>query len=414
LEYMAIGRYLPEQPVVNIGTAGHVDHGKTTLVQAITGKWASSHSEELRRGITIKVGYADAAIYACEKCPPPLRYGTSPICNCGNEAKLLRVVSFVDCPGHESLMTNMLSGAAVMDGALLLIAANEPVPQPQTKEHLMALEMLGITNIVVVQNKVDLVTREKAEENYFAIKRFLQGTVAESAPIIPVSAVHGINVDALLEAIERCIPTAERKLDAPPLMQILRSFDVNRPGTKIENLRGGVIGGTLLQGALKLEDEIEIAPGMFKKDKSVYEPIITKVVSLMSSAGPMEQALPRGLVGVGTLLDPCYTKSDALVGNVVSHPGKLPPVLDSFSFIVELFEIVVGLRKAIPVEKIRIGEMLRLNVGTAATVGEVVSVKDNEVQVRLRRPVCTCPGTKVAVGRMITERWRLIGSGVIV
>src|SRR5271166_1992678 len=96
-------RKIPQQPEVNIGTSGHVDHGKTTLVQAITGVWTSAHSEELRRGITIKVGYADAAFYRCPDLPEPDCFTTEPKCQTG-EAKLLRAVSFVDCPGHESLM----------------------------------------------------------------------------------------------------------------------------------------------------------------------------------------------------------------------------------------------------------------------------------------------------------------------
>ena len=145
------------QPCINIGTSGHVDHGKTTLIEAITGVWTSGHSEELRRGITIKVGYADAAFYKCPNCPPPSNYSVQPKCSiCNSDAELSRVVSFVDSPGHESLMANMLSGGALMDGAILVVAANEKVPQPQTREHLLALQVLGIENIVIVQNKVDL------------------------------------------------------------------------------------------------------------------------------------------------------------------------------------------------------------------------------------------------------------------
>src|SRR5579883_455129 len=253
-------RAIPRQPEVNIGTSGHVDHGKTTIVQAITGIWTSAHSEELRRGITIKVGYADAAFYKCKGCPPPTCYTTSPDCeNCsGSEAELLRVVSFVDCPGHESLMANMLSGAAVMDGSILVIAANEKVPQPQTREHLQALQMMGMKHIVVVQNKVDLVSDKQARDNYAAIKNFVAGSVAEKAPIVPVSAQHKLNIDALIEAIQQNIPTPERNENAPPLMQVLRSFDVNHPGLDPSKLTGGVIGGTLLQGRLTVGDEIEL------------------------------------------------------------------------------------------------------------------------------------------------------------
>ena len=185
------------QPCVNIGTAGHVDHGKTTLVEAITGVWTSGHSEELRRGITIKVGYADAAFYKCPSCSPPSCHSTQNICNnCGGEADLTRVVSFVDSPGHESLM---LSGAALMDGAILVMAANEKVPQPQTREHFLALQILGIKQMVLVQNKVDLVTYQESIDNYEQIKDF-KGSFAHDAPVIPISAQHKLNMDALIGA----------------------------------------------------------------------------------------------------------------------------------------------------------------------------------------------------------------------
>ena len=185
------------QPCVNIGTAGHVDHGKTTLIQALTGVWTSAHSEELKRGITIRVGYADAAFYKCKSCEAPLGYSVTPKCNnCGKESELSRVVSFVDSPGHESLMANMLSGSALIDGAMLLVAANEKVPQPQTKEHLLALQTLGIKQVVIVQNKVDLISYEQAMENYADIVKFVKGTSAAKAPIIPISAQSKLNIDA--------------------------------------------------------------------------------------------------------------------------------------------------------------------------------------------------------------------------
>ena len=239
---------LPRQPEVNIGTAGHVDHGKTTLIKALTGVWASKHSEEIRRGITIKLGYADCAFFYCPKCPPPTGYTTQPTCpNCGGKATFLRAVSFVDCPGHEVLMTTMLSGAAVMDGALFIIAADEPVPKPQTREHMAALEIVGIKNIVVVQNKIDLVDRDKAIENYNQIRKFLNGTIAEKTPIIPVSSQQMANIDLLIEAIEKHIPTPKRDPSKPPYMSVVRSFDTNKPGAAVEDLVGGVLGGTVIE-----------------------------------------------------------------------------------------------------------------------------------------------------------------------
>ena len=254
------------QPCVNIGTAGHVDHGKTTLIQSLTGAWTSVHSQELKRGITIRIGYSDAAFYRCESCEDPLGYSTQPECpNCGGQSELSRVVSFVDSPGHESLMANMLSGSALMDGALLLVAANEKVPRPQTKEHLLALQTLNIKQIVILQNKVDLVRYEDAMSNHADIRRFVEGTAAEPSPVVPVSAQSGLNMDALISAIESTITTPQRDESRNAVMHVLRSFDVNKPGTPIGDIRGGVIGGSLTQGAFEVGDEIEIKPGLPRK-----------------------------------------------------------------------------------------------------------------------------------------------------
>jgi translation initiation factor 2 subunit 3 len=405
---------IPSQPEVNIGTSGHVDHGKTTLTQAITGIWTSAHSEELRRGITIKVGYADAAFYKCDGCDPPDCYTTSPSCGkCGGQPTLLRVVSFVDTPGHESLMANMLSGAAVMDGSILVIAANEKVPQPQTREHLLALQMLGMKHIVIAQNKIDLVSDEDAEENYSGIKKFVAGSVAANAPIIPISAQHRLNIDALIQALEENIPTPKRNENAPPLMQVLRSFDVNHPGLPSNKLSGGVLGGTLLQGSISVGDEIEIRPGIVEEGSQKADPILTHVNTLMSSAGTAGKVHPGGLVAIGTLLDPFYTRSDSLVGSVIGKPNELPPVFDSLSMDVQLFETAVGTQELVKVEKIRTQEILRLNIGTGVTVGIVSSSRDSIVDAKLKKPVCASKGDRVAISRRIGERWRLIGAGTV-
>lgn len=405
---------IPRQSEVNIGTAGHVDHGKTTLVEAITGIWASAHSEELKRGITIKVGYADAAFYKCPSCLPPMNYSTSPKCpNCGSQTELLRVVSFVDCPGHEALMTNMLSGAAVMDGAILVIAANEKVPQPQTREHLLALQMLGLRHIVIAQNKVDLVSSEEALSNYEKIKSFIADTTVKDAPIIPISAQHKLNIDAMIEAIEKYIPTPKRNPDALPIMHVLRSFDINRPGASIDELKGGVVGGTLLQGEIKLDDEVELRPGILNERTSKYEPILTSVASLGTSAGLVDKVKPGGLIAVGTKLDPYMTKGDALVGQVLGKPGSLPPIHEEISLSVALFEVAVGAPELIKVERIKMNESLRLNIGTAVTLGTVSSIKGDRISIKLKRPICATTKSRVAISRRIVDRWRLIGSGII-
>jgi translation initiation factor 2 subunit 3 len=403
------------QPCVNIGTSGHVDHGKTTLVEAITGIWTSAHSEELRRGITIKVGYADAAFYKCPQCAPPLCYGTQPKCaNCGGKSELLRVVSFVDSPGHESLMANMLSGAALMDGAILVVAANEKVPQPQTREHLLALSVLGIQQIVLVQNKADLTEYQEAVDNYGEIKNFVRDSVAEKAPVIPVSAQHKLNMDALIEAIETSIKTPPRTKDKPPIMHVLRSFDVNKPGMSIKQVKGGIIGGALVQGEFKVDDEIEIRPGLVDEKKGKYEPITSHISTLGTGAGLVESVKPGGLVAIGTKLDPTFTKSDSLIGSVIGKPGTLPKDVEDVTVETHLFDTAVGTAEMVKVEPIRAKEPLRLNIGTAAAIGTVTSVRDGKIEVKLKKPVCLMPESRVAVSRRIAERWRLIGSGIAI
>jgi translation initiation factor 2 subunit 3 len=403
------------QPCVNIGTAGHVDHGKTTLIQALTGVWTSAHSEELKRGITIRVGYADAAFYKCKNCEVPLGYSVTPKCNnCGKESELTRVVSFVDSPGHESLMANMLSGSALIDGAMLVIAANEKVPQPQTKEHLLALQTLGIKQVVLVQNKVDLISYEDALSNYSDIVKFVKGTNAAKAPIIPISAQSKLNIDALIGAIESTILTPQRDESKNTVMHVLRSFDVNKPGTKIKDMKGGVIGGSITQGTFHVGDGIEIKPGLLNEKTGKYEPIVTDIASLGTGAGIVDEVKPGGLAAIATKLDPSMTRSDSLIGSVIGKPGTLPENSYSAKLEVNLFDTAVGSSDEIKVSSIQTGESLRLSIGTAPLLSKVTSVKGQTIDVQFKRPVCLFEKSKVAISRRLAERWRLIGAGVAI
>jgi translation initiation factor 2 subunit 3 len=407
---------LPKQPEVNIGTMGHVDHGKTTLVQALTGVWASRHSEELKRGITIKLGYADMPIYKCPKCEHPKNYSTQPVCpNCGSKATFVRAASFVDAPGHEALMATMLSGAAIMDGAILVIAADEPCPQPQTREHLAAAEVVGIRNILIVQNKVDIVDEKRAHASYMEIKNFVKGTIAENAPIIPVSAQRLVNIDILIQAMEEFIPTPKRDETKPPLMYIVRSFDVNKPGTPIEKLEGGVMGGTIFQGKFAVGEEIEIRPGIApeKDERGKYSSLFSEIVSLQAGGKDVAEAHCGGLVGVGTLLDPSFSKADGLTGNIVGKSAMLPPILTELTLETNILERAVGTKELAKIEGISMNETLLLHVGAAITVGKVISTKKEAATMKLTRPVCAQEGSRVAISRKLAGRWRLIGYGTM-
>jgi translation initiation factor 2 subunit 3 len=400
------------QPEVNIGLVGHVDHGKTTLVQALSGEWTDQHSEEMKRGISIRLGYADATFRECPDLEEPDRYTVDETCADGSESEHLRTVSFVDAPGHETLMATMLSGASIMDGAVLVIAANEPVPRAQTEEHLMALDIIGIDNIVIAQNKIDLVDREQAVDNYEQIQEFVEGTVAEDAPIVPTSAQQEVNMDLLIQTIEEEIPTPDRDPDTDARLQVARSFDINRPGTTWEDLTGGVLGGSLTQGRLENEDEIEIKPGREIEEggRSEYHPVETTIRSLQAGGEFVDEVTPGGLLGVGTGLDPSLTKGDALAGQVAGPPGSLPPTHNEFTMDVELLDRIVGEED---VEPISTGEPLMLTVGTATTVGSVTSAREGECEVKLKRPVCAQEGAKIAINRRVGARWRLIGVGTL-
>ncbi len=405
---------LQRQPEINIGTMGHVDHGKTTLVQALAGVWASRHSEELKRGITIKLGYADMPVYKCPACEPPKNYTTKPVCPiCGSKAVFVRAVSFVDAPGHEALMATMLSGAAIMDGAILVIAADELCPQPQTREHLAAANVIGIKNIIVVQNKIDIVDEKRARQSYVEIKNFVKGTVAEDAPIIPISAQRGINIDILLQAMEELMPTPKRDETKPPFMYVVRSFDTNKPGTAIDKLEGGIIGGTILEGKLNVGDELEIRPGIPVEGKSAYTPLHSEIVSLQAGSKKVEEAQCGGLVGIGTLLDPSYTKADGLTGNIAGKTDALPPTLTELTLETHILERAVGTKELMKIDEVTMNESLLLHVGAAITVGKVTSIRKGSVLIKLARPVCAQTASRVALSRKLAGRWRLIGYGTI-
>lgn len=401
-------------PEISILLVGHVDHGKTTLTQALSGKWTDTHSEELKRGITIKLGYADSVFYKCAKCQGHEAYGVHSVCkNCKSECIPLRKVSFIDAPGHETLMATMLSGAAIVDAALLLVSANEPCPQPQTREHLMALEILGIKNIIVVQNKIDLMDKKELIDNYHQIKNFLKGTIAENAPIIPISAQHNVNIDLLIEGIQENFRTPDRSLSQDPLFFVARSFDVNKPGSNIKDIHGGILGGAMKVGMLKLGEIIEIRPGIKKEKfgKIIWEPIVTEVAGLMTGDMEVKEITPGGSAGILTKLDPSLVKSDSLAGNVVGVQGHMPEIYHELNFKPNLLERVVGAKDELLVDQIKKGENLMLNVNSTATVGMVIEINKGVIKVILKKPVCAVKKDRITISRMVGARWRLIGWG---
>lgn len=386
------------------------------------------------RNITIKLGYANAKIYKCG-CEVPecfKSFGSNkedkPKCDkCNQQMELKRHISFVDCPGHDILMATMLTGAAVMDAALLLIAANMSCPQPQTSEHLAAVEIMQLDRIIILQNKIDLIFDKpnSAQTNYDQIKGFIKGTKAENSPIVPISAQFRHNVDALLYYLVEYIPIPKRNLRTAPQMIVIRSFDVNKPGCEVSELRGGVAGGSIIQGILRIGDEIEVRPGRIMKDPETgslqCKPILSKVITLFAENNSLLYAIPGGLIAVGTQMDPSLTKGDELVGSVIGYPGQLPDVYEELEIQYYLLRRLVGVRSEVDAEgdnkvsKIATREVLMINVGSTSCGGKVLATnsKLSTAKIVLLKPVCTRLDEKVAISRKIANNWRLIGWGTI-
>eukprot|EP00921_Rhytidocystis_pertsovi_P013917 GHVQ01022634.1.p1 GENE.GHVQ01022634.1~~GHVQ01022634.1.p1 ORF type:complete len:512 (-),score=61.50 GHVQ01022634.1:474-1862(-) len=424
---------IAKQATINFGTIGHVAHGKSTVVRAVSGVQTVRFKQEKERNITIRLGYANAKIFKCTnpECPAPgcYRSGKSdsedtPPCNregCDHKMTLMRHVSFVDCPGHDILMATMLNGAAVMDAALLLIAGNESCPQPQTSEHLAALEIMRLKHMIILQNKVELIKESQAIAQQEEIRAFVSGTAADRAPIIPMSAVLKYNVDVLCEYIVTQVPVPLRDFTSAPEMIVIRSFDVNKPGEEAQNLTGGVAGGSILKGMLKVGDRIEIRPGIVTKSSSgaiQCRPIISLIKTLFAEANDLQFAVPGGLIGVGTRVDPTLTRADRLVGQVLGHVGKLPECYGEIDVSYYLLRRLLGVRsqegdKSTRVVKLKKGEVLMVNIGSTSIGGRVAAIKSDMAKLELTGPVCTRVGDKIALSRRVDKHWRLIGWGQI-
>ena len=411
---MKLARANSKQPEVNIGMVGHVDHGKTTLTQALSGTWTDTHSEERKRGISIKLGYADTSFHVTSDGEHYAK-GKHPEGEKG-KGDLLRSVSFVDAPGHETLMAVMISGASIMDGALLLVAATEKCPQPQPREHLAALEIAGIKNIVVVQNKIDIVSKERAMESFDEFQEAVSCTISEDAPIIPVSAHHDVNLDILIEAIEETIPTPDRSQDEGCSMFVSRSLAVSRPGSRPSEINLGVICRSIVEGSFSLGDSILIAPGrrIEEGNKIRWAPLRTTINGIKGGGKDLKTAFSGGLCGISTPLDPLATKADDLSGQVMAREGELPPIWDELSLDLQLLEKMISASEgAGGIRPLQPNEMLMVNSATATSVGTVANIKGKKAKLSLRLPICAKEGSRITLSRRVGSRWRLIGHGTI-
>lgn len=302
---MAKEKFDRSKPHVNIGTIGHVDHGKTTLTAAITVVLAEKGLSEVRdfssidnapeekeRGITINTSHVE--------------YSTAK-----------RHYAHVDCPGHADYVKNMVTGAAQMDGAILVVAATDG-PMPQTREHILLARQVGVPKIVVFMNKVDMVDDpellELVEMEIRELLTFYQFD-GDNTPIIQGSALGGLNKDAkwmekimeLMDAVDNFIPLPVREIDKPFLMPVEDVFTITGRGT--------VATGKIDTGVINTGDEVEILGMQIEKIKSV-----------ITGVEMFRKILDRGEAGdnVGLLLRG-IDKKDIRRGMVIAKPGSITP-----------------------------------------------------------------------------------------
>jgi len=394
---------------INIGLVGHVSNGKTTLVKCLTGVNTKRNSNEIKSGRTIKLGYANCLVWKCPICATITTTGQSQkkVECCSFDLEPTQYISFVDSPGHHSFVQTMIKGSSIIDCAIVVTDVRANSIQPQTMEHLAILEILGVRNIIVIQNKVDLVSLEDCKVNYAMLQKELKNTVADGAPIIPISAVCQIGISYVQEYIYRMVNIALQSLRKTKynLFTIVRSFDVNHPNTGIEDLKGGVLGGTVTgECGYKVGDDIEIRPGLVVSKKESI-PLHTKVVSIFSETKSCSDTGRGGLYGLGTKLDPTLTKADRLEGSVAGRPQDLPPVITTVQL--KIFRMKECIDGSVP-PKIKTGLACHLIFGSTV-IKAVVSKQEDFYLAEFDHPVCISTDKCLIY---VTETMHLIGFGI--
>ena len=422
---------MSRQATINVGAIGHVAHGKTTLVVNISGSKSRQSAAEKTRNITVDIGYANAKLYKDPTMSGPSAYASRPSktpdtiknSETGNPMHLVRHISFVDCPGHNSLMATMLNGASIMDAAVLLIAADESFPQGQTVEHVKAVEIMKLSKLIVVLNKIDRVGPADLTDRYNAVSQYISRNLGLSAPILPVAAQFGSNVDLVIEHLAH-IPVPIRNFTCPPRMVVIRSFDVNKPGD-IDSLSGGVAGGTLTHGVMTRGMNVEVRPGRVTTidGKTTCRPLRTSITALTSEHIPLEYAVPGGLIGVQMKLDPSLTIGNRLVGQIIGLTGSLPGIQTELTVEYELLSSIIvestATQKATDskVSGLALDEQLQLHIGSSEVSGSVLNIKKEGSRhgaiFKLDKPVCCSLQDRVAISRNYKNQWRLIGWGSV-
>lgn len=394
------------QPILNIGTIGSVSNGKTTLVKALSGTNTIRHSNEKKRNITIKAGYANMKVWL----KPDGSFDTTNSEDTIEDAKLVHHISFVDCPGHQELILTMMSSVSLMKGAIVVISAADSISNNrQLVQHLTAAKISGLDKrLIVIFNKLDLCTHEKAIERKEELDELLTKLNIKPQYIIPTALNKKIGLSNVVKAIMEVFPPElyDSCLNETTEFRITRSFDINKPGTNWDEMSGGVFGGSLLTGSIKLGDEIEIRPGQYakKKDGSFNVIPITSIVnSIQTDKINIDILYPGGLTAIGSDIDPYYCKDDKLTGAVVGIKGTLPPVYQ---------EIVINITICndfgsnwIP----KCNDIVYLQIGNVNTEALLVDIKDIDFKFKLSKPVCISDDSLIIICRNINNIIVIVG-----
>jgi translation initiation factor 2 subunit 3 len=395
------------QPIINIGMVGHVANGKSTITGDMSGAVTQRHSDERKRNITIRLGYANAKIYKCPTCSSPECFQSTSsstmehLCEiCFTLCELISHVSFIDSPGHNLLMSTMLNGTCIMDCTILVEScSNEIIPAPQTVEHYMITKKAGIDTNIVCLNKVDLFakSKDKVQETIDTLRTFLHDNNDDNIPIIPTSGTLKCNMDVLCQYISQ-LTIPKKDITDNFKMLITRSFNVNNPKTIISELNGGVVGGSLVRGVVNVDDDAYIYPGYIDKNNTndprsewIYTPLKCKILSIKSDSNKLQYAIPGGLIGVQLDVDPGITGDDKLVGQIIFKSNKDSTSVKVFHTIKVKF---VQLDKS---KNINIDNKLKININSNNINCIVCDIIDDILTIKLEKPICVEINDKITI-----------------
>jgi len=398
--------YMQNQPILNIGCLGSVSDGKSTTVEKLTGTKTQRHSSEKIRNITIKPGYANMKIWY-NKEEDIYETTNSQVMNMDN-FELVHHLSFVDCPGHQELILTMMSSVSLMKGALVVVAANEDVKKkPQLIQHLAAAKMAGLDKLIILFNKLDLVSKEVAMERKEQLDELLQKLEITPKYIIPTSVNKKIGIQNVIKAIMEVFPPKVEEEDDKIEFKITRSFDINKPGINWDSVEGGVIGGSLISGKLKVGDTIEIRPGRYSSNKDGFNviPIKTKILSIESEKIKLDDIISGGLTAIGTDIDPVYCKDGKLEGSIMGLTGNLPDVYSEITMKINLTDAFEGEWE--PKKK----DTIFLQIGNVNTESQVVDIKEDKITFKLSKPSCIPKDSLILICSDNNEILRIVGYG---